>query len=468
MLKEDRSINERLLPDYKFQIELKDINKDKALIEVNGEQKTLKEGEINQFGEIYIHLLRINFDKARFAAGTELGKCTEGCRCIPKKKEQPTCGNKIIEGEEQCDPPGEACRARSGLSSVCNNDCTCPEPLTGFTYCGDGTVQKPNSMGLIEMCEKPGMQCVTGGKIGTCTQNCQCKLPGIIPAGKCGDKNIDVNAGEECDPPGTGCIKNRELGRCNSACKCDVLNLGPEDLMKLKDLKQIICGREPECWPANSDCEKDGKEGKCNDRCECKIIEEKGDINAKPEMFENCRTCKTCTLTYAQAETDEIAKYLNSILTTQDENVKDLIRLMLIMLPKLNIESNHTKIISYETETCELNKELKGYLTALNKFIKSIISYIETNMLKETGQTQDTAPAGTIVEEGEKQNIEINTEAITSFKNFKAKLESLSAKITQKLNKIETTCNMMICEREKDGEWVRTDCSKCKTILQYT
>jgi len=40
----------------------------------------------------------------------------------PTPTHTPACGNGIIEGSEQCDPPGSAC----GAGAVCQPDCTCP------------------------------------------------------------------------------------------------------------------------------------------------------------------------------------------------------------------------------------------------------------------------------------------------------------------------------------------------------
>jgi cysteine-rich repeat protein len=86
--------------------------------------------------------------------------------CEPGEPPVPVCGDGIIEGEEQCDPPG---RINEGL--VCNEACRLveipepePEPV-----CGNGVVEAG------ETCDPPGL---LGEGLG-CTESCQIvEVPG--------------------------------------------------------------------------------------------------------------------------------------------------------------------------------------------------------------------------------------------------------------------------------------------------
>ena len=47
------------------------------------------------------------------------------------------CGDEIIEGSEECDPPGSVCAAEFFKRGTCSYDCKCVVPKP---YCGDGIV----------------------------------------------------------------------------------------------------------------------------------------------------------------------------------------------------------------------------------------------------------------------------------------------------------------------------------------
>lgn len=85
------------------------------------------------------------------------------------------CGNKTLDVNkgEQCDPPGskESVDHKCGAyDKVCDAKCQWSDQPP--TCCGDGTIQKPNSKGQNEECEKDS-DC-SGGKI-CCPETCVCR-----------------------------------------------------------------------------------------------------------------------------------------------------------------------------------------------------------------------------------------------------------------------------------------------------
>ena len=251
-----------------------------AYVTVNRRTQIMQENQIKKFGEFgYVHMFSILPDRVKLAYGYHLGDCSAACRCaLPEEEEGVVgeCGDGIKEGAEECEKPGDECDAKSGLKSICSNTCKCPEPLIGLTFCGDGPPpQRPNSFGVMEMCDPPsfiaGSCTLPGGGAGWCTLNCQCL--GTIAGNFCGDNILNPNppASEECDPPGVGCIKNGKVGTCNKDCGCNVIVPEPQDLIALKN---VICGGVEECFGINKTCTKGGLQGLCNASCKCVI---KGD-----------------------------------------------------------------------------------------------------------------------------------------------------------------------------------------------
>ncbi len=276
------------------EIIVNDIGTNEAVIIVDGIYKLIPEGEIEQFSNKgYIHVLRILGTTVRMAFGYQMGTCTDACRCTISGEAATGgyCGNNEVELElgEECESPGEICEAGSGLSSICSDDCACPEPLGAlFTYCGDGAVQTPNSMRLLEQCEKPGNQCNVGTVTGWCSPNCQCVPIGTVPQG-CGDYYVD-KPGEACDPPGIGCVKNSAIGICNADCGCDVFISQPTDLT---ELTKALCNgvEEPPCYGVDEECDETGI---CNVDCEC----ESGQEVTGGEVCESGESCDYYELTY--------------------------------------------------------------------------------------------------------------------------------------------------------------------------
>ncbi len=111
----------------------------------------------------------------------------------------PVCGDSVVEGGEECDPPGNGCDAEcqwicgdgiahppaepcdsGGVNTAgCDSDCTPVE-------CGDGHTNTA-----------AGEACDDAGDSANCDGDCS--------AVSCGDGYINEAAGEECDPPGPNC-----------------------------------------------------------------------------------------------------------------------------------------------------------------------------------------------------------------------------------------------------------------------
>ncbi|MEK6675385.1 MAG: thrombospondin type 3 repeat-containing protein [Planctomycetota bacterium] len=118
----------------------------------------------------------------------------------------PVCGNSLVEGAEQCDPPN---------ASTCDTTCRLIGGPSG-NVCGNGRIDTG------EQCEPPSRP--------TCTAACQL-VQGAVTA--C--NNGTIEPGEECDPPnGTTC-----------GCTCRLITVGT-----------TLCGNciregDEECDPPN-------------------------------------------------------------------------------------------------------------------------------------------------------------------------------------------------------------------------
>ncbi len=140
------------------------------------------------------------------------------------------CGNDVVGPGEECDgtATGTLC------DTLCNVDCTCPDPECGNNVVEageqcDGTATGTACDGLCRPPGDPAGECLCppvcgnglkeGGEQcdgddalackGPCQEDCTC-------APFCGDGVVDP--GEQCDPPGmAGCPAN---GVCLANCSC--------------------------------------------------------------------------------------------------------------------------------------------------------------------------------------------------------------------------------------------------------
>ena len=83
-------------------------------------------------------------DKKAVRGGCESGyHCTGSCTC-KKDDTEVRCGNKIVEGDEECDPPGSACKTSDDSAGKCNSVCVCEkkeEPVPeSYGKCDPNTI----------------------------------------------------------------------------------------------------------------------------------------------------------------------------------------------------------------------------------------------------------------------------------------------------------------------------------------
>jgi cysteine-rich repeat protein len=110
-----------------------------------------------------------------------------------------TCGDGVLQGGEECDPPGSiTCPAGSpaGAFLACSSQCTCPAP----PECGNGVVE------VGEDCDPPGsITCPAGSPAGAflgCTATCEC--PAVCepsPELCTGLMDEDCDGLVDCDDP---------------------------------------------------------------------------------------------------------------------------------------------------------------------------------------------------------------------------------------------------------------------------
>ncbi len=92
--------------------------------------------------------------------------------------EDGVCGNDVLDGDEQCDPPDlDACLQATGDCTRCNASCQ-EEVVEGGPSCGDGVVNQ-----ITEQCDAPGQPtlCPNGRAVVTCQDGCTLPSEGCEP-----------------------------------------------------------------------------------------------------------------------------------------------------------------------------------------------------------------------------------------------------------------------------------------------
>lgn len=150
----------------------------------------------------------------------------DGCSSIcfsEKKKEIAECGNGTVETGEECEAGQNACPAGQTCQS-----CRCE--VSQAPICGNGVAETG------EACGEPGLECHSGFSC----ENCLCIS---APPPACGDGTHDT--GEECGEPGLVCSGGET---CNHECECIPINCG-----------EVPCPNNPNCEisycrDANGEC----------------------------------------------------------------------------------------------------------------------------------------------------------------------------------------------------------------------
>ena len=102
--------------------------------------------------------------------------------------EDGVCGNDVVDGQEECDPPDpDACAQASGDCTLCNASCR-EQVVEGGPRCGDGVVNQ-----VSETCDAPGQPtlCPNGRAVVTCQDGC------TLPASGC-EPRVDVGEHGGC------------------------------------------------------------------------------------------------------------------------------------------------------------------------------------------------------------------------------------------------------------------------------
>ena len=155
---------------------------------------------------LFFSLLSCRECKVDGDCNSAAGETCDAGDCIPAAA---VCGDGVVTGAEQCEPPG---------SATCDAACQNIVPAT----CGNGNVETAAG----EECEPPGSATCDASCLLITPQNCG---DGIVQAAEgevcddgnttagdgcradclgtefCGDELLDTAIGEECDPPGLTC-----------------------------------------------------------------------------------------------------------------------------------------------------------------------------------------------------------------------------------------------------------------------
>lgn len=141
---------------------------------------------------------------SKSAAGAEVYITLERQKLVKPTTESPAsikCGDAIISSTEACDPPGSACSDKFyKRSGVCGSDCkTCA--LKDVQTCGNNLLEGN------EQCES-NADC----SAGTC-KSCSCVAPvcgnNVIEKGEMCEKTVDCPAGNVCSS--CGCVASPEM-----------------------------------------------------------------------------------------------------------------------------------------------------------------------------------------------------------------------------------------------------------------
>ena len=226
-------------------------------------------------------------------------------QCTPK--DQPKCQdgsrNQLSEECDKEDFAGKTCKSlgySSGAlkcTSGCKLDTSPCVPETGKTYCGDNTLQKPNSAGFDEQCEGTNVnskKCTdfdsyTAGTL-ECRKTCEYSYDECTggPGPSCQD-GVANQLSEECDKDDLKGQTCKSLGydsgtpKCTSGCKLDKSGCGNE---------KKVCGdsivQKPNDGNVNEQCDGTNLDGK---KCSTVGGYTSGTLNCKSDCSFDYSAC---------------------------------------------------------------------------------------------------------------------------------------------------------------------------------
>lgn len=134
------------------------------------------------------------------------GQTDEGNAC---QLQQQVCGNRLKEGNEECDDGNKLTEACPNYGQSCQNICNadCKLVVVQGPFCGDGVVQYSGN--IVEGCDDRNT--VNGDG---CSSTCALEQQQV--QGYCGDGAVDANLGELCDDRNT---ETRD--GCSSTCNLE-------------------------------------------------------------------------------------------------------------------------------------------------------------------------------------------------------------------------------------------------------
>ena len=235
--------------------------------------------------------------------------CTYNFASCTPKPDVPKCGdgakNQLSEDCDSLDLAGKTCPAfgyNSGSLS-CKSDCSFDtsscNPAAGDKYCGDTSIQKPNTAGFNEDCDKTNLggkscsdiQAYESGSIACksdCTYNfAGCKLK--PPEPKCGDDSRN-KLNEDCDGSDLAGKTCQTLGYSSGALKCS--SGCALDTSSCSNPLPKYCGNsaaeKPNSANFNEDCDKTDLAGKS---CTSFTAYSSGTLSCKSDCTYNVASC---------------------------------------------------------------------------------------------------------------------------------------------------------------------------------